>query len=96
MFRSEYICLYYLCMVTLYIVYVAYSDHISSLYTLYLYYTHAYTGQLLVWEWKSESYILKQQGHMYGMNSISYRPDGLLLATGGEDSKVIAYVLYII
>ena len=61
---------------------------------MYSYYTHVYTGQLLVWEWKSESYILKQQGHMYGMSSISYSPDGLLLATGGEDSKVIICASY--
>ena len=26
-------------------------------------------GQLLVWEWQSESYVLKQQGHYYDMNT---------------------------
>ena len=26
-------------------------------------------GQLLVWEWQSESYILKQQDHYFDMNS---------------------------
>ncbi len=45
-------------------------------------------GQLLVWEWQSESYVLKQQGHLYGLNSLDYSDDGHLLATGGEDSKV--------
>ncbi len=29
-------------------------------------------GQLLVWEWQSESYILKQQGHFDSMNSLVY------------------------
>eukprot|EP00124_Ichthyophonus_hoferi_P002564 Ihof_evm3s179 gene=Ihof_evmTU3s179 len=45
-------------------------------------------GQLLVWEWKSESYVLKQQGHFYDMNVLAYSPDGQLVATGGDDGKV--------
>ncbi|WRT69994.1 uncharacterized protein IL334_006987 [Kwoniella shivajii] len=45
-------------------------------------------GQLLVWEWQSESYVLKQQGHYYDMNTISFSPDGQNIATGGEDGKV--------
>jgi periodic tryptophan protein 2 len=45
-------------------------------------------GQLLVWEWKSESYVLKQQGHLYGLNAMDYSSDGQFIATGGEDGKV--------
>ncbi len=45
-------------------------------------------GQLLVWEWQSETYVLKQQGHSSSMNSLAYSPDGSMVATGGEDSKV--------
>ncbi len=45
-------------------------------------------GQLLVWEWQSESYILKQRGHSYGLNSLAFSPSGGLCATGGEDNKV--------
>ncbi|EGC29042.1 hypothetical protein DICPUDRAFT_159422 [Dictyostelium purpureum] len=45
-------------------------------------------GQLLVWEWRSETYILKQQGHSYNMNCVAYSPDGQTIATGGEDGKV--------
>ncbi|KAI4379281.1 hypothetical protein MLD38_005599 [Melastoma candidum] len=45
-------------------------------------------GQLLVWEWKSESYILKQQGHYFDVNSLAYSPDSQLLATGADDNKV--------
>ncbi|RXK40807.1 periodic tryptophan protein 2 [Tremella mesenterica] len=45
-------------------------------------------GQLLVWEWQSESYVLKQQGHYYDMNTLSFSPDGQYIATGGEDGKV--------
>eukprot|EP01038_Epipyxis_sp_PR26KG_P014178 gene14178-19024_t len=45
-------------------------------------------GQLLVWEWQSETYVIKQQGHLYGLNSMDFSSDGQLIATGGEDSKV--------
>ncbi|KAL2919776.1 U3 snoRNP protein [Polyrhizophydium stewartii] len=45
-------------------------------------------GQLLVWEWQSESYVLKQQGHQHDMNCIAYSPDGQFIATGGDDGKV--------
>lgn len=45
-------------------------------------------GQLLVWEWQSESYILKQQGHYYDTNAIAYTADGSVAATGGDDGKV--------
>lgn len=45
-------------------------------------------GQLLVWEWQSESYVLKQQGHFYDMNTLSFSPDGQVIATGGDDGKV--------
>ncbi|KAJ1796773.1 U3 snoRNP protein, partial [Coemansia sp. RSA 2399] len=45
-------------------------------------------GQLLVWEWKSETYVLKQQGHFYDMSCIAYSGDGQYIATGGDDAKV--------
>ena len=45
-------------------------------------------GQLLVWEWQSESYILKQQGHYFDMNTLAYAPDGQTIATGGDDGKL--------
>ena len=44
-------------------------------------------GQLLVWEWQSETYVLKQQGHFYDMNILAYSSDGQLIATGGDDGK---------
>uniref|UniRef100_A0A0E0A1P8 Small-subunit processome Utp12 domain-containing protein n=1 Tax=Oryza glumipatula TaxID=40148 RepID=A0A0E0A1P8_9ORYZ len=49
-------------------------------------------GQLLVWEWRSESYILKQQGHYFDVNCIAYSPDSQLLATGADDNKVKIFV----
>lgn len=45
-------------------------------------------GQLLVWEWQSESFVLKQQGHSGEMNSLAYAPDGRHVATAGADGKV--------
>lgn len=46
-------------------------------------------GQLLVWEWQSETYILKQQAHSSQMSCLDYSADGLYIATGGEDGKVV-------
>ncbi|KAF5381370.1 hypothetical protein D9615_008306 [Tricholomella constricta] len=51
-------------------------------------------GQLLVWEWQSESYVLKQQGHFYDMNTLAYAPDGQTIATGGDDGKVKVWSTY--
>lgn len=45
-------------------------------------------GQLVVYEWQSESYILKQQGHFDVMNSLCYSPDGSKLVTGSDDGKL--------
>jgi periodic tryptophan protein 2 len=48
----------------------------------------AQLGQLLVWEWQSETYIMKQQGHYYDMNTLAYSSEGRYLVTGGDDGKV--------
>ncbi|KAI9679168.1 MAG: hypothetical protein M1822_007378 [Bathelium mastoideum] len=45
-------------------------------------------GQLLVWEWQSESYILKQQGHFDSINALTYSPDGTRIITTADDGKV--------
>ena len=45
-------------------------------------------GQLLVWEWQSESYVLKQQGHLDSMNALVYSPDGQRIVTASDDGKV--------
>ncbi|RZC66734.1 hypothetical protein C5167_010421 [Papaver somniferum] len=45
-------------------------------------------GQLLVWEWRSESYVLKQQGHYFDVNCLAYSHDSQLLATGADDNKI--------
>ena len=38
---------------------------------------------LLVWEWRSEMYVIKQIGHGYGIRCMSYSPDGVALVTRG-------------
>lgn len=45
-------------------------------------------GQLLVYEWQSESYILKQQGHFDLMNALCYSPDGSRVVTASDDGKI--------
>ncbi|GBG90659.1 hypothetical protein CBR_g51007 [Chara braunii] len=45
-------------------------------------------GQLLVWEWRSETYVLKQQGHYFDVNSVAYSGDSQMIATGADDTKL--------
>ncbi|QIX01639.1 hypothetical protein AMS68_007156 [Peltaster fructicola] len=45
-------------------------------------------GQLLVWEWQSESYILKQQGHFDNLNALTYSPSGDRVITCADDGKL--------
>lgn len=48
----------------------------------------AKAGQLLVYEWQSELYVLKQQGHFDAMNCVCYSPDGSRAVTASDDGKV--------
>lgn len=49
----------------------------------------AQLGQLLVWEWQAETYVLKQQGHFFAeVHCLAYSPGGAVIATGGGDAKV--------
>ncbi|GLI62923.1 nucleolar protein, component of the U3 processome [Volvox africanus] len=50
-------------------------------------------GQLLVWEWRSETYVLKQQGHFHDITTTAFSPDGALIATGADDCKVKVFQL---
>ncbi|CAI6347363.1 unnamed protein product [Macrosiphum euphorbiae] len=45
-------------------------------------------GQLLVWEWQSETYVMKQQAHGSEVSCLTYSGDSVYIATGGEDGKV--------
>jgi len=48
----------------------------------------AKVGSLLVWEWQSERYILKQRGHPAGLQCLAYGHEGKYIATGGNDNKL--------
>ena len=45
-------------------------------------------GQLLVWDWKAETYVLRQQGHHHEASALAFSPDGGMLASGADDAKV--------
>ncbi|KTW29763.1 hypothetical protein T552_00970 [Pneumocystis carinii B80] len=45
-------------------------------------------GQLLVWEWQSESYVLKQQGHFDIITDVVYTPDSQSIVTCSDDGKI--------
>eukprot|EP01071_Lankesteria_metandrocarpae_P009496 Lankesteria_metandrocarpae@DN5206_c0_g1_i1.p1 len=42
-------------------------------------------GQLVVWEWKSETFILREQGHHFGVRAVAFAPTGgKLFDVGGS------------
>eukprot|EP00922_Rhytidocystis_sp_ex-Travisia-forbesii_P064443 GHVS01095763.1.p1 GENE.GHVS01095763.1~~GHVS01095763.1.p1 ORF type:complete len:1115 (+),score=197.80 GHVS01095763.1:42-3347(+) len=47
------------------------------------------TGTLLVWEWQSETYILRQQGHHFGVQCLAFSPAGsaAVLSIGSHVDK---------
>ena len=45
-------------------------------------------GQLLVWEWDSETYVIKQQGHFFDVNTVAYSNDGQIIASGSDEGKL--------
>lgn len=48
----------------------------------------SHLGQLLIWDWQSERYILKQQGHFSNIRCVESSPDGQFMVSGGDDGKV--------
>ncbi|CAD2222292.1 periodic tryptophan protein 2 [Angomonas deanei] len=48
----------------------------------------AHLKQLLVWNWKSEAYVLKEQSHYYDITRTAISADSRLLISGGDDGKV--------
>lgn len=54
----------------------------------------SHLGQLIVYEWQSESYILKQQGHFDSINALCYSPDGLRAVTASDDGKIKVWDLH--
>jgi periodic tryptophan protein 2 len=45
-------------------------------------------GQLIVWEWQLETFILRRQGHSYDTTYLDYSPDGYNIVSDGNDGKV--------
>lgn len=48
----------------------------------------AHAGQITVWEWRSETHILKQQAHLLSATTLAFSPDGRAVATGSRDGRV--------
>ena len=47
-----------------------------------------YSSQLIVWEWKSESFIYKQQGFSNEITVISYSNDSSQISCGSNDGRI--------
>lgn len=45
-------------------------------------------GQLIVWEWKSQSFIFNQTGLLHETNCLAWNPAATTLATGGNDGRI--------
>lgn len=54
--------------------------------------------QLIVWEWQSESFILKQSGYSNSITNsyecLAYSPDASILITGGTDGRIKVWNLF--
>nr|CCC94357.1 putative periodic tryptophan protein 2 [Trypanosoma congolense IL3000] len=48
----------------------------------------AHLKQLLVWDWKSEAYVLKEQSHYYDISRTAITADASSILSGGDDGKV--------
>ena len=48
----------------------------------------AKNNQLMVWEWRSQTYIFNQQGFSYDIECLDYSYNGKIIATGTSEGKV--------
>jgi len=48
----------------------------------------SHSGQIIVWEWLSETHVLKQQSHVLSSNAVAFSSDGRAIATGSQDGRV--------
>ena len=47
----------------------------------------AHLKQLLVWDWRGETHVLKEQSHYYDITCSTMTSDGALIVSGGDDGK---------
>lgn len=45
-------------------------------------------GQILVWDWRAETHVLKQQAHLLSATSVAFSPDGRVVATGSKEGRI--------
>lgn len=45
-------------------------------------------GQIVIWDWRAESHVLKQQAHSLSTDTAAFSPDGRAIATGSKDGRV--------
>lgn len=45
-------------------------------------------GQLMVWEWRTQNFILNQKSENTAINCVAFSKDSKILATGGFDGKL--------
>lgn len=48
----------------------------------------SHAGQITVWEWRSETHVLKQQAHVLSASSLAFSRDGRGMCTGSRDGRV--------
>jgi len=48
-------------------------------------------GQLVVYEWQSQHFIMDQKSHYDAVECFTFSSDGELIASGGADGKVKCY-----
>lgn len=48
----------------------------------------AHSGQVVVWDWRAETHVLKQQAHTHFVDAVAFSPDGRAVATGSKDGCV--------
>ena len=45
-------------------------------------------GQVVVWDWRRETYVMRQRGHSYQVNRCAVSPSGETFATASDDGTV--------
>lgn len=51
-------------------------------------FTSAKLGELIVWDLQTGSVAQRSQGHYGGVSCFAYSPNGIVIATGGDDGKL--------